>query len=204
MANVDNPHGFKVLSHLHGAPTNFKTNLYRKEASVILGLGDAVVLAGSASTAGTNGADKTGIPTVTRAAGASGTISGVAVGFIHDADGTSPAYKKHYMAAADKGYVLVCDDKDAMFSIQEDSDTVSLAVTDVGEGVDLITAANANSVTGYSVFEIDSSTSPTGGGSADQLRVHSLLQAPDNELGANARWVVSINEHTYKGVGTMI
>lgn len=204
MANVDNPHGFKVLGHLHGAPTNYRVSMYRKEASVILGLGDAVVLAGSASTAGTNSADATGIATVTRAAGASGTITGVVVGFHHDLGSTSPAYKTHYMAAADTGYVLVCDDPSALFSIQEDSDTVNLAVTDVGEGVDLITAANANSTTGYSVFEIDSSTSPTGGGSADQLQVIGLLQSPDNALGANARWVVRINEHTYAGVGTMI
>lgn len=204
MDNVDNPSGFHAINHLHGAPTNFRVTTYRKEASVILGLGDAVVLAGSSSTAGTNSADKTGIPTITRAAGASGTITGVVVGFQHDVGTTSPDQRGHYMAAADTGHVYVCDDPYAKFWIQEDSTGNNIVVTDVGEGIDLITAANANATTGYSVFELDSSTSADQSGNADQLVLLELLQAPDNALGANAKWVVMINEHTYKGVGTMI
>lgn len=202
MANLDNPHGFKLLRRLGGGPPPSVTR-YRKEASVILGLGDPVVHAGTASTAGTNNAPETGIPLVTRAAAASGTITGVAVHFELDTAGLERANQTLHMAAADTGMVYVIDDPLAVFQIQEDSVGNDLAVTDVGEGVDIV-IGNANTNTGMSICEIDSSTSAAQIGNADQLRVMALVYSPDNALGANAEWEVMINEHTYAGVGTMI
>ena len=202
MANLDNPHGLIPLRRLGGGPLPSCTR-YRKEASVILGIGDPVVHAGGASTAGTNGALENGIPTVTRAAAASGTITGVAMFFEIDAGVAGRAHQTLHMAAADKGYVYVMDDPMVVFGIQEDSDGNSLVMADVGEGVD-ITIGNADTNTGLSICEIDSSTSAAQIGNADQLRLMALVNAPDNEFAANAEWEVMINEHTYAGVGTMI
>jgi hypothetical protein len=203
MANVDRPDGLKPVAYLSGLAYNGATRRYRKEASVILGLGDAVVHAGSSSTAGTNNAPETGVPLVTRAAAASGTITGVVMHIEHDASVTGRAHDTKHMAAADTGFVYVADNTDLVFEIQEDSDSNNLVVGDVGEGVDLA-VANADTTTGLSNMEIDSSTSAAQIGNADQLRVMELVQRSDNELGANARWHVLINEHTYKAAATMI
>lgn len=202
MANLDAPIGLVPVRYLSGAPYSGAVSRYRKEASQILGLGDPVVLTGSSSTAGTNNADRTGIPLVTIAAAASGTITGVAVGFIRDDDKERFSHPKH-MAAADTGYVLVADNPMLIFRIQEDSVGNNLVVGDVGEGVD-ITIGNANTTTGYSICEIDSSTSAAQIGNADQLRVIQLDEREDNDLGANADWLVMINEHTYSAAQTMI
>ena len=203
MANLDAPRGLRPIRYLSGAPYCGAVSRYRKEASVILGVGDAVVHAGSSSTAGTNNAPVDGVPLVTRAAAASGTITGV-VQFVEIDSGSADRFSQaKHMAAADTGYVYVADNPHLLFVIQEDSVGNNLAVTDVGEGVDLaVDDANVN--TGYSVMEIDSSTSAAQIGNADQLRVMELDQREDNTLGANADWVVMINEHTYNAAQTMI
>lgn len=197
MANLDAPFGFKPVRYSDGRAYTGAVNEYRKEASVIIGIGDAVVITGDSSTVGTNNADRDGVPLVDRAAGASGTISGVVVGFRKDNDRERFTHAKR-MAAADTGYLLVADDPHLIFEIQEDSDGGSLARTDVGRGVDII-VANANANTGLSNMEIDSSTA----GQA-QLRVIRLAQRPNNDVGTNAVWEVMINEHTYNATQTLI
>lgn len=203
MANLNSPFGLRPLRYLSGLPYNGAVTKYRKEASVVLGIGDPVVLAGSASEAGTNNADKDGIPLVTRAAAASGTITGVVMFVEIDSGTKSRADQTLHMAAADTGYVYVADNPDLIFEIQEDSDSNNLVLADVGEGVDIV-VVNANTNTGLSNVEIDSSTSAAQIGNADQLRVLRLVEREDNELGANAKWEVLINEHTYKAAATMI
>ena len=133
MANQDRPRGLSPVRYLSGLAYTGAMTRYRKEASVILGLGDPVVHAGSSSTAGTNNAPETGVPIVTRAAAASGTITGVAMFFEHDESTTGRAHDSLHMAAADTGFVYVADEPNLIFEIQEDSDANSLVVTDVGE-----------------------------------------------------------------------
>ena len=81
--------------------------------------------------------------------------------------------------AADSGYLNVIDDPTVLFEIQEDSGSANLAITDVGQAFDLI-VANANTVTGVSVMELDSSAEQ------DMIQVMSLVQREDN-----ARWRAS-------------
>lgn len=194
------PFGLAPVKTLFGVPYSGKVSRYRKEASVVLGIGDAVVLTGSSSTAGTNGATRDGIPLITRAAAGSGTITGVVVGFEFDLALPGPAHNAKHMAAADKGMVLVADDPYLVFHVQEDSDSSSIAVTGVGEAGDLATIADANTTTGYSTMMLDSSNVGTG----DQLQVLGLADIVGNELGGYSVYEVLINEHTYKGVGTPI
>lgn len=191
MANVDNPRGLAPVSTLSGAPWNGKTRRYKKEASVILAPGDPVVLTGSAEAT-------TGIPLITRATGSEGTpttITGVVVAIEPNLSDLS---KKH-MAAADTGYVLVCDDPDVLFEVQDDADSDTFAVTDVGQGGDLV-VGNANTTLGHSIVELDTSTI----GSDAQVRIMGKVQREDVEVGANAKLLVKINEHTYSAAGTLI
>jgi hypothetical protein len=101
-----------------------------------------------------------------------------------------------YRAASTEGYVLVCDDPDVLYEIQEDSDTSTLAKTSIGLNADLIAAAGST-YTRRSGFMLDSSTAATT--ATLQLRIIELAQRPDNEIGTNAKWLVAINLPTEAG-----
>ena len=188
MANFDASRGFELHGSIGSAPLGSLRRM-KKEASVILAPGDAVVLAGS-------GDSIEGKPTIDRAA-AAGAISGVVCGIELN---TSDLTKKH-MAAADTGWVLVMEDPNALYIIQEDSVGNNLALTDIGSFVDII-VANANTTLGVSQMMIDSSTAASAGDTGAQLRVEGL--APGSEVGANAKWVVSINKGLRDPVGTEV
>lgn len=186
MANFDAARGFELHGSLGSAPLGTLRRM-KKEASVILAPGDAVVLAG-------DGDAIEGKPLITRAS-AAGVISGVVCGIELN---TSDLTKKH-MAAADTGWVLVMEDKNALYIIQEDSVGNNLALTDIGGFVDIV-VANANTTLGISQMEIDSSTAPSAGDTGAQLRIEGL--APGSSVGANAKWVVSINKDQRNPVAT--
>ncbi len=191
MANKDAPRGLTPVQ-VQSGPFTGKEKMYKKEASTIIGVGDCVVLTGSSEAV-------TGIALVDRAAAASGTITGV----VTRIDPIRTSLGQKHLNASDTGYIFVADDPNQLFEIQEDSVGNNLLVTDVGEGVDLV-VGDANTTTGRSIMEIDSSTSAGETGNADQLRLMGLKQSSDNALGANATWIVLINEHTYKAAQTMI
>lgn len=185
---VDRPNGLKPVRYSSGKAYTGATRRYYKSASTIIGVGDPVVLTGTA--------DSDGVPAVDRAAAGSGTITGIVVGREPDRDNLS---KKH-MAAADTGYLLVADDPDLIFEIQEDGAASQIAATDVGEFCDIV-IGDASTTTGLSICELDSSNAGTG----DQLRIVARVQREDNDLGnVGTRWEVQINEHTHKAVQTPI
>lgn len=189
-APSDRPRGFVPVGRLGGGGPSTPRKYY-KSASVILGIGDPVVLSSTAEAT-------TAVPEVTRAAAGSGTITGVVVGFDYSALGSDT--QKH-MAAADTGYVYVDDNPDSVFEIQEDGDGTPIAITSVGRFCDILTVADANTNTGLSTVELDSSDAGTG----DQVRILSRVERPDNDLGAaGTSWLVVINEHTYNAVSTPI
>jgi len=185
---VDKPNGLKPVRYSSGHAYNGACRKYYKSASVIIGIGDPVVLSGTA--------DSDGVPAVTRAAAGSGTISGVVVGIVADPDNLN----KKRMEAADSGYLLVADDPDLIFEIQEDGAVSQIAATAVGEFCDIV-IADADANTGLSKCELDSSNAGTG----DQLRIVARVQREDNDIGnVGTRWEVQINEHTHKAVQTPI
>lgn len=185
--------GLKPVRYMNGAPWDGKMTKYYKSASVILGIGDPVVLSGTA--------DSLGVPAVTRAAAASGTITGVFMGM----DPNLSDLTKRGMAAADAGYCYVVDDPNVIFQIEEDGDTTPVAAADVGEFADLATVGNANTTTWVSTVQLDSSTASD----EDQLRILGLSQIVGNAIMADTSstkgiWDVIINEHTYKAVQTPV
>lgn len=184
MANPDAPFGMRQDT-VNGAPFVGVLNRYHIPVgnATILAVGDPVVSTGSA--------DPDGVPDVGRAA-AGASIRGYIVGFEYDR-----AFEDlpNFLPASTEAYALVADDPSGRVLLQEDSDAGALAVTDVGLNVNFI-VANANSVTGRSQVEIDSSTAATT--ITLPLKLLQLYQREDNEIGANAIWECSFNIHELK------
>jgi hypothetical protein len=153
--------------------------------STALFAGDPVIIAG--------GADADGVATVTRATAASaGRITGVVVGFRPDPLIVANGYR----LASTAGYVLVCDDPEQVYEIQEDSVGGALAAADIGLNADLV-AGTGSAVSKKSGFQLDTSTKATT--ATLQLRILGLQRRADNEIGANAKVLVRINLPTETG-----
>ena len=180
MANVDRVNGARPVKHLNGSPYNGAVNRYYvpDSDSTAIFVGDFVKSAGSG--------DANGVPSVAQAA-ATNAIRGVVVG-IEPVTDESPIYR----AASTERYLLVADDPNLIFEIQESG---TLAATDIGRNAD-ITVAAGSTAAGTSGMELDSSDIKDA---TAQLRVLGLAQRPDNEIGTNAKWLVMINEHELKG-----
>lgn len=187
MANTNAPGGLKPVRYASGAPYNGAANVYYVPASdgTALFFGDPVIIAGSG--------DAVGVPSVTRAtAGSAGRITGVVVGFVPSATLNPYGYRPASTAA----YVLVADDPNLLFEIQEDAVGGALAVTDIGLNADLV-AGSGDTNTKQSGFQLDTSTKATT--ATLQLRIDSFQQRADNEVGANAKVLVRINLPTQTG-----
>jgi len=188
MANANAPFGLRPVRYKSGAPYNGAANLYSVAAgdATALFVGDPVIIAGTG--------DADGISTVTRAA-AGDRITGVVVGFAPvpgASAGAVTAVNRGYRTASTADYVLVADDPNLLFECQEDSDGGALAVTAIGNNVDLV-AGSGSTVTKRSGYQLDSSTAAT---TTAQMRLWGVDQKVGNEVGANAVWLVSIVEAT--------
>ena len=189
MANVDYPNGATLVGHLHGAPLNSTVRKYVCPASD----GTALFIGQFVKSGGSLSADEDGIlrPTITAAA-ATDTLRGVVVGFERKITDLSVLHRE----ASTLRSVYVCDDPYAIYALQEDGDTTPLTADECGENVDII-AGTGSTTTGRSNAEIDSDSNGTA---TAQLRLLGLEQPIDgnNAIGANARWLVLINEHELK------
>lgn len=180
-SNVNNPNGFNPIRYTDGRKYRGECNLYWKDASVILGIGDPVIRVTSSS-------DTVGYPEITRAS-TGAAITGVVVGFQPN---RSDLTKTGYMAAADTGYVLVADSPDLEFEVMEAGVGTALAITDIGKHINAITVANASSTRQRSVMAIDNNAKSTG----NTWIIRQLADYPGNGVGAYARWIVTPNLHT--------
>ena len=195
MANRNAPFGLSPFGYLNGSPWNGQARMYcipSSDATNAYAIGDPVVLAGSA--------DTKGIPTVTLAtAGYGNAVTGVIVGaggIVYGGPGANPANLNTTVVPVTKAqnyYVLVADDPNILFMAQEDSVGNNLAATDVGNNIDLVAGTNSGYLSGWM---IDSSTANTG--NTRQLQLMQFVQTPDNAIGTYGRWVVRINNHSYR------
>jgi hypothetical protein len=198
MANVNLPRGLVPVRYLSGAPYNGAANIYHVPSSYATALfrGDPVIQV-------TNSADANGIPVVNRATAAGGAfITGVMVGVVSAGDPviTRTADQPTYRLASTSAYILVADDPDLLFEIQEDSVGGNMAIGASGRNVDLV-AGTGSTVTGFSGFMADSSTLNTT--NTLQLRVRRPAERADNSpLAADslAKWLVSINLHSLRNL----
>lgn len=184
MANANAAFGLKPLNRDFSAYTGTLARYFVPSSDgTALFVGDPVTVVGT-------GVSTNGVPHVTRStAGNAQQITGVIVGF--EADGIIPTI---YRPASTARYLLVCDDPDALFEIQEDAVGGALAVTGISANAELI-AGSGSTITGISGWMLDSSTTP--GDASSQLRVERFVDRADNEVAvANAKVIVRIIRHT--------
>lgn len=182
MANSSYIRGFVPLREAGSGTHNGGLNMYYHAAAdaTALYIGDPVLKAGSA--------DGAGIASVVRAT-AAGAITGIVVGFVPN----GVVDVAGYGAASTAYYVLVDDDPDRIYEIQEDGVGGQLAAADIGLNADYILAAG-NAYSKRSGAMLDTSTKAVT--ATLPLKIIGLVPRPDNAFGAYAKVLVKINNHT--------
>lgn len=186
MANADAAMGLMPKRYLSGAVYTGAANKYYVPASdgTAIFVGGLVKLAGSA--------DADGVASVTGNVATGDAVVGVVVAVAPvTADSTT------YRAASTERYVMVADDPALLFEVQEDSEGGAAAAANVGNTADLTGFTAGSTATGLSSIEIDTSTATASGDGSEDVLIWGLAQRPDNEIGANANWLVRLNNHQF-------
>jgi hypothetical protein len=200
MANLVGPRGFVPSRYRAGNAWTGGTNLY-----VIQAAEPNQINVGDALKSSANG-DANGIPALTKITNGTDTVRGVVVGVLLAAPNLPsflginldltvqniPAAKTHDY------YVLVVDDMDVMFELQDD-------------GLNALTATSCNK---NATFTVTNPTSPQQNSATVlntasvavtatlNLKMQGLVQKPNNAYGAYAAWCVMFNQHELMG-GTL-
>ena len=192
MANLNAPRGFEPVRYLNGATYNGAGNVYYIPSSdnSQYSPGDVVITAA--------GGDANGIPQVAKSTG-TGAVRGVVMGQV-----IAPWYQPSLSGAVidltqldvpatklKNYYVLVADDPDILFNVQDD-------------GLNVLTATSCNKLCSFTVANPTSpqqlsasvlTTSTIGTTNTLNCRLIGLLQRDDNNFGQYARWLVKFNVH---------
>lgn len=185
MANTDNAFGLKPVQHRNGAPYNGAFRLYSTvttDATAIY-IGDPVILSGTSSTI--NGKIYSDVDQ----AATGDVIVGVVVG-VQPVTQDSTRYR----AASTARLLMVADDPELLFEIQEVSGGTALTANDAGLNANFVVAAGST-VTGLSGVELNNATEAT----TNTLDVHIVgpVQREDNAIGEHCKWLVTINRHQF-------
>lgn len=186
MANADTPFGLKPVQHRNGAPYNGAFRLYSVaagDATAIL-IGDPVTLAGTSQTI--NGRIYSDV--VRSATG--DVFSGVCVGVVPTTQDSL-----RYRAASTQRVLMVADDPDLLFEIQEVSGGTALTANDAGLNANIVVAAGST-VTALSGVELNNATEAT----TNTLDVHIVgpVMRENNEIGEHCKWLVTFNRHQFR------
>ena len=194
MANANTPFGLRPVQYLDGSPWNGQARMYCVDSAygTALAIGDPVVLAG--------GADTRGVATIALAtAGSTNLVLGCIVGMgglKYGGAGGDPTSLDTTVIPATKTksyYVLVADDPNIIFAVQEIGTGTAFTAAEVGLNCSLVAGTN----NGYSsTWQLDNTTEATT--AALQMKLMGLQQMPDNAFGAYAKWLCLINNHCYK------
>lgn len=190
MPNENRPTGLTPVATINSGTYSGQARLYAIAPTVVLGfaIGDPVI------TDTANGADPEGVPAVTLGA-ATGPLRGVIVG-IADQKGAmakvdNPNSTVRPAAAQSKWwYVMVVDDPDVIFEVQEVGTGTPLTAADVGLNTNLVLGANNGFVSGWTMDNAVEAVTATL-----QVRILGLAQRPDNAFGQYAKYLVKINSH---------
>ena len=194
MANADRPAGLSPVAYLNGAKWTGGGRVFHVPSTNTdaLAKGDPVVLSGTS--------DGNGVASVTLAtAGTTNLVTGAIIGMggtVYGSGYYDPANLSLSVIPATKTkdyYVLVEDDPNVIFEIQEVSGGTALTATAVGLNASLVSGTNNGFVSGW---ELDNGTEATT--AALQLKLLGLVQRKDNAFGEHAKWLVIINNHSYR------
>lgn len=186
MANVDSPFGLKPVAHRNGAPYNGSFRYYSVAAGygTAIMIGDPVILAGSSQTIGGR------IYSDVERAATGDVVTGVVIGVVPVTQDSL-----RYRAASTQRILMVADNPDLVFEIQEVSGGTALTANDAGLNCDFVVAAGST-VTGNSGVELDNSTEAV----TNTLDLHIIgpVAREDNAIGEHCKWLVTINRHQFR------
>jgi hypothetical protein len=187
MANPDTPFGLRPVRYVSGAPYNGAANVYTVAAgnSVRIGIGDPVTTAAVGTAQTVNGV--TYLDVVRAATG--DVITGVVVGVLPDVATDTP-----YRVGSTLRRLLVADDPNLEFEIQEVSGGTALTLNDMGLNADFV-VADCSTTTGYSNVELNNGTE--AGTNTLDLKIVRFVNRADNAIGEHAKWLVRINRHRH-------
>lgn len=189
MPNANVPSGLSPVRGVNSQPYNGGVNAYSVPASdaTALYVGDPVKLVGTSQTInGTVYAD------VAQAA-TGDVIVGVIVA-VQPNSFESPTYRP----ASSQRVVLVHDDPNALFEIQDISTGTPLTIADIGLNVNFTYGAGGSTATGLSGAVVDNTTEATTNTLA--LKIVGFVNRPDNDAAnaeASKKLQVRINRHQY-------
>lgn len=183
MANSDKPAGFRAIGTLSGSDFNSKLRRvsFASTDGTACYVGDLVALTGTTDATGKK-------PIVAQGTAGSAAI-GVVASFLPlttDEGSLSRIYRK----ANEARDALIYWGQDVLYAIQEDSVGNDIEITEAGWNCNVI-VGSGSTVTGLSGMELDSTSAADT--STLNVRLHYIEDRPDNALGSNADWVVSIN-----------
>ena len=128
---------------------------------------------------------------------------GVAIGFLGENYGPPDATFNN-TGGTTKRYVIVANDPEQDFVIQEDTGGTALAALDRGASCDLLyrSAGSGNNTTGEAQLELDaSSVLGTNSGAVLLYKLHDITNSDgtQNDYGDYAKWVVRLTNHQLRG-----
>lgn len=195
MANANKPSGLAPVKYLGGADWDGKGNMYYIAASDTNAFypGDPVTLSG-------DGDAVRGIPGVTiGVAGATCVGAILAIGVNPDGgpyiDPNNLTLTNAPATKTQPYYVLVADDPNIIFEIQEVGTGTQLTSAEIGLNANFVAAAPATGAK-YSGYQLDNSTEAVT--ATLNLKLLGLVRKSDNAFGAYAKWLVLLNNHAYR------
>jgi hypothetical protein len=197
MANADIRKGLVPVDHqiLRGYCGKSRPYYVPLTYDTALFIGDPVILTGTSNTSMVNKTYKAGsLPEVKKAtAGDGNPIAGVITGIDVPQNGNTP-FQRAYRLASTEAVVWVCDDPYVIFEIQTDSAN-PIAATDIGSNANVVYTHSGDTVSGASGVELNTASMTTT--ATYQLKILGLVDREGNDLGTNAKLLVSINNHFY-------
>lgn len=190
MANSNIALGIRPINE-NGSPWSGQGRLvyFPTSQSGNIFLGDPIIPLG--------GSDAFGVPAVGIAsAGATNTILAGFNGISNGPSGSGFTVTRDlpvYRQASIANYGFVPDDPNQLYAVQEDSVGGAIAAATGGFANGNLVAGTGNTTTGFSGWQLQSSTVTGSGNPTYQVKVLGLLRGPDNAIGVNAKWVVRLN-----------
>ena len=183
MANTDNATGLSPVRSGDGSPWNGATELFFVPASdnTVTFIGAPIKLAGDA--------DANGVPSATTATGTGQKIVGVCVSVVPNV-ATDPPYR----LASTLRYINVRTDPNALFEVQCNG---TLTTTMIGNTCDMSTPTTGVTARGRSLVEAILATVTASGDGSEDFTIVRLAPRVDNEVGADAKIWVRLNNHEY-------
>jgi hypothetical protein len=184
MANTDNAIGLVPVRLGHGGPWNGAMEIFYVPSTdnTITYLGAPIKLAGDA--------DANGVPTATTATSSGDNLVGVCVAVFPNV-ATDPTYR----TASTARYIGVLTDPDQLYEIQVTG--TALTSTMIGNVCDMATPTTGTAATGRSLVEANLSTVSASGDGTEDFTIVRLAPRPDNEIGADAKVWVRLNNFEY-------